>query len=134
MMNSNRRYPPYGINFAAGFLIIAGWGGLYYLVHNIRPTAGPRWYFFILLNLAIVGTSLPLIRFLNMRFSRNPQTISNGLIFRQSLWVGLYTTVAAWLQILRVLSPIIAFLLAMVFVTIEAFLRVRENMHYYADE
>lgn len=123
--------PPYGINVAAGLLMLTGWGGLYYLVQNVRPTAGPRWYFFILLNMAVVGTSLPVVRFLNMRFARQPQAVSDAVILRQSLWVGLLVTIMAWLQILRVLSPVVAILLALAFAAIETFLRLRENMQIY---
>lgn len=130
----NRRHAPYGINFAAGLLIIIGWGGLYYLVNNVRPTAGPRWYFFILLYLAVIGTALPVIRFINMRLANDAGQVTDSVVLRQALWLGLYVTIVAWLQILRVLGPVLAILLAFVFIAIEIFLRIRENIHYYEEE
>jgi hypothetical protein len=48
------------------------------------------------------------------------------VIVRQSVWVGLYAVACAWLQIPRALSLPTALLLALVFVVIEVFLRVRE--------
>jgi hypothetical protein len=124
---NQRKHPPYGINFAAGLLMLIGWGGLYYLVKNIDPTAGPRWYFFILLYLAMVGTTLPIIRFINMRLSDH---VSDGIVLRQSLWVALYVTIAAWLQILRFFGIFVGVLLAFAFIALEVFLRVRENLQY----
>lgn len=125
----NKRHPPYGMNFAAALLMIAGWGGLYYVVDNIRPTAGPRWYFFILLYLAIIGTTLPIIRLINMQLASDSSQVTDTVILRQSLWIGLYVTIAAWLQILRVLGIVIAVLLALAFVAIETFLRIRESVY-----
>jgi hypothetical protein len=66
-----------------------------------------------------------------MRLSRNPQALTDAVILRQSLWFALLVTIAAWLQILRVLGPVIAVLLAAAFIAIEAFLRVRENLNLY---
>ena len=131
--NNERRRPPYGVNFAAGLLMLVGWGGLYFLVQNVRPTAGPRWYFFILMYIAVVGTSLPIVRFVNVRFRQQGNNISDAVILRQSLWIGLYVTIAAWLQILRVLGVVLAVLLALAFVAIEAFLGVRENLQTYEE-
>lgn len=125
----NKRHPPYGMNFAAALLMITGWGGLYYVINDIKPTAGPRWYFFILLYLAVIGTTLPLIRFINMQVASNPLQVTDTVILRQSLWVALYVTIAAWLQILRVLGIVIAVLLAFAFIAIETFLRIRETIY-----
>ncbi|MCB9436857.1 MAG: hypothetical protein H6673_07655 [Anaerolineales bacterium] len=114
----------YGLNLAAGFMILIGWGGLVYLVQNVLPTPGPRWMFFVLLYIAAVGTSLPFIRFLNIRFT-NPN-VPETVILREGLWVGLFVTTCAWLQIPRVLNWSIALLLALAVVVIEGFLRLRE--------
>jgi hypothetical protein len=117
----------YGLNLAAGVLILIGWGGIFLLVQNVLPTPGARWVFFMLLYIAIVGTGLPFIRFLNHRFIGT--FVSDAVIVRESLWFGLFVTTCAWLQIWRALSWPVAMLLALAIVVIEGFLRIRES--YY---
>lgn len=104
-----------------------GWFGLYQLVTTVLPRVGPRWLFFVLLQIAVTGTVLPFVRYLNVRFT--PVTVElppGGVLVRQSVWIGLFVVTCAWLQIPRVLTPPIAFFLGLVFVIIEAFLRSRE--------
>lgn len=116
-----------GIVMAAILMAIIGWGGLWLLVTTALPTAFPRWLFFVFLYLAVTGTVLPFVRFLNMRFTRSDSPPSGGVILRQSVWVGLFVVACAWLQIPRVLNPLIAFFLAISLIVIEVFLRVREQ-------
>lgn len=115
----------YGLNLAAGLMILIGWGGLFVLVRTSLPTAGPIWAFFVFLYIAVAGTSLPFIHLLNVRFG-NPN-VSDAVILREGLWCGLYVTTCAWLQIPRVLNWPIALLLALAVIVIEAFLRLRER-------
>ncbi|MCZ7546304.1 MAG: hypothetical protein M5R40_23515 [Anaerolineae bacterium] len=49
------------------------------------------------------------------------------MLLRQSMWVALFVTTCAWLQIPRLLNWLIAFLLALSLVAIEVFLRLRER-------
>ncbi len=115
-----------GIVMAAILMALVGWGGLWLLITTTLPTAFPRWLFFVFLYLAVTGTVLPFVRFLNMRFSRQDALPSGGVILRQSVWVGLFVAACAWLQIPRVLNPVIAIFLAISLTVIEVFLRVRE--------
>jgi hypothetical protein len=117
-----------GIMVAAAIMSAAGWIGLWLLVTTALPTAFPRWLFFVFLYLAVTGTVLPFVRFLNMRFTGEDSALpSGGVILRQSIWVGLFVVACAWLQIPRVLNPVIAFFLALSLVVIEVFLHVREQ-------
>ncbi|MBN2471323.1 MAG: hypothetical protein JXN59_11405 [Anaerolineae bacterium] len=117
-----------GILAAAALMAVAGWIGLWLLVTTSIPTALPRWLFFVFLYLAVTGTVLPFVRFLNMRFTHQDSPLpSGGVILRQSIWVGLFVAACAWLQIPRVLNPVIAFFLALSLIVIEVFLRVREQ-------
>ena len=125
----NQDASQYGINLAAGLLFLTGWGGIFVLVQNVLPTPGARWGFFVLLYMAMVGTVLPFVRFLNHRFIGS--FVSSAIIVRESLWFGLFVTSCAWLQISRVLTWPIALLLALAIVVIEIFLRIREN--YYEE-
>jgi len=128
--NSNLQTTPpeqSGIMAAAALMAVAGWGGLWLLVTTTLLTAFPRWLFFVFLYLAVTGTVLPFVRFLNARFSRDDALPSGGVVLRQSIWVGLFVVACAWLQIPRVLNPVIAFFLALSLIVIEVFLHVREQ-------
>src|SRR5688572_14182088 len=107
---------------AAFILALAGWSGLAALVIYTLPTVGPRWLFFFLSVLALTGTALPFVAFLNRRF---PSALPPrpGVVLRQALWVGVYGATLAWLQISRVLTPSLALLLAAGLILIEWLLR-----------
>ncbi|HRL14496.1 MAG TPA: hypothetical protein PKX07_21620 [Aggregatilineales bacterium] len=124
------RIPPdhLGVLIGAAVMFVVGWVGLYLLVTTQIPRLGGQlWLFFVLLNVAVTGTVLPFIRYLNVRFTPVRADLPPaGVIVRQSVWVGLYAVACAWLQIPRALSLPTALLLALVFVVIEVFLRVRE--------
>jgi hypothetical protein len=117
-----------GILIASVVMILVGWLGLYQIVTTTLPLAFPRWLFFILLFIAVTGTALPFVRYLNIRFTPEPYPIpAGGIVLRQSIWVGLFVVTCAWLQIPRVLNPPVAFFLALSFIVIEVYLRLRER-------
>lgn len=116
-----------GVMLAAAFMAVFGWIGLWLLVTSTLPTAFPRWLFFVFLYLAVTGTVLPFVRFLNMRFSSEETVPSSSVILRQSIWVGLFAVACAWLQIPRVLTPVLALFLALSLTVIEFFLHLREQ-------
>jgi hypothetical protein len=116
-----------GVLIAAAIMAVGGWGGLYALVTTMLPRVGPRWLFFLLLQIAVTGTVLPFVRYLNVRFTPLSRELPpGGVLVRQSVWVGLFAVTCAWLQIPRVLTAPIAFFIGLVFVVIEIFLRSRE--------
>ena len=114
---------------AALILALIGWGGLYALLNFTIPTVGPRWLFFFLGVLALTGTSLPIVAFLNQRFPSTPP-VSSGIIVREALWIGIYFPTLAWLQLGRVLTPALIMLLAIGFFAIEILLRLRERSQW----
>jgi hypothetical protein len=119
-----------GVLIAAFVMMIGGWWGLYQLVTTTLPRVGARWLFFVLLHVAVTGTVIPFIRYLNVRFTPvSAELPPGGVVVRQSVWIGLFVVTCAWLQIPRVLSWPIAFFLGLVFVVIEIFLRSREIAH-----
>lgn len=117
-----------GVLIAAALMVLGGGLGLYQLVTTSLPRiGGPLWLFFALLHITLTGLALPLVRYLNVRFTpvdREPPP--SGVIVRQAVWVGLYAVTCAWLQIPRVLSLPVAFFLALAFIIIEGFIRSRE--------
>lgn len=114
---------------SAIILSIIGWGGLFTLLNYTLPTVGPRWLFFFLGVLALTGTSLPAVAFLNRRFPSNPP-VTHGVILRQAIWFGVYAPTLTWMQISRVLNPSLALLLALGLVLIEWLLRLRERSQF----
>lgn len=117
-----------GMLIAATLLMIVGWGGLIQLILTTRPRiGGEMWLFFMLLQLAVTGTAIPIVRYFNVRFTPiHVEVPPGGVIVRQSVWVGLLIVTYAWLLIPRALSLPIAFFLILVFVVIEIFIRSRE--------
>ncbi|MFZ6030538.1 MAG: hypothetical protein ACOYYS_22760 [Chloroflexota bacterium] len=110
----------------AVFMAVIGWAGLYALVEFTRPTDWrPLWLFFFLGFLAVTGTALPAVAFLNRRFPTTPPA-SADVILREAIWFGVYFTILAWLQIGRVLNAMLIALLAIGLVIIESMLRLRE--------
>lgn len=123
-----------GVLVAALLMALVGWAGLYQLVTTQLPRVGPRWIFFVLLHVAVTGTVIPLVRFLNVRFTPMERELPpGGVIVRQSIWVGLFVVMCFWLQIPRVLSWPIVFFLALIFVVVEVFLRSREVASEYGE-
>ncbi len=107
-------------------LCLVGWGGLMMLIAFTLPTLGPRWLFFFLLDLALSGTALPVTYFFNRRFLSDPP-VGNGVILREAMWVGVYGSLLAWLQLGRVLNSGQAMVLAVGLVLVETLLRLGER-------
>jgi hypothetical protein len=131
IMFVNSNTSPRVANFlpAAVILFIIGWGGLIALTITTMPTVGPRWLFFFLTVLAITGTMLPIVAFLNRRFPSTPPP-TGFVIVRQSLWFAVYGATLLWLQMGRVLNPALAILLAIGLALIEFLLRLSEKSQW----
>ncbi len=124
-----------GVLIAAAIMAVGGWAGLYALITTMLPRVGPRWLFFLLLQIAVTGTILPFVRYLNVRFTPlNRELPPGGVLVRQSVWGGLFVVTCAWLQVPRVLTPPIAFFIGLIFVVIEIFLRSRELANEREDD
>lgn len=106
-----------------------GWAGLAALILFTRPTLGPRWLFFFLFVLALSGTALPIVAFLNRRFPSRPPADGN-IVLRQAIWVGIYGSLLAWLQLGRVLNLALIVFLAGGFILIEFLLRLSEKSRW----
>lgn len=127
--SSPDKMPPdhLGVLAASLVMMVGGWYGLYILVTTTLPRVGQRWIFFALLYVAVAGTVLPFVRYINLRFTPiDADPPPGGVLVRQSVWIGLYVVMCAWLQIPRVLTLPVAFFLALALVVIEIFLRSRE--------
>ena len=121
----------HGVLLAAIVMAVVGWGGLLQLVATTRPRIGGElWLFFILLQIAITGSALPVLRFFSLRFtSVNDNPLPAGVIVRRSVWVGMLVAGSAWLLIPRALSLPFVLILVLILLVIEIFLRNRELAH-----
>jgi len=115
-----------GVMLAGVLLAVGGWWALARLVESVPPLAFPRWLFFILLYLAVTGSTLPFIGYLHRRFNRY-NLLSGGVILRQGMWFGLLAVTFAWLQMTRALTLASAGFLILAVLVIETFLRLRER-------
>jgi hypothetical protein len=108
------------------FMFVGGWGGLILLFNYSVPTLWPRWGFFALIILAATGTATPISYWINKIIRTDPPADSR-VIVRESVAVGVYFALLAWLSIGRILNFSIAAWLALGLVFIEYLLRVRET-------
>jgi hypothetical protein len=125
-----RRLPSFTsfIPFAL-FMFLLGWGGIIYLIIYSLPTLGPRWLFFFFTTIAMTGTGLPIVVFLNIRFPSIPP-IDTPVVIRQASWMGVYGGIVVWLQLGRILTPSIGMLIAFGLVIIETLIRMRERSQW----
>ena len=116
---------------AAVPLMLIGWGGLAHLVTTTTPRIGGElWLFFLLLQLAVTGSAIPIWRFLSLRFVPvNQAPPSAGVVARRSIWTGILVVACAWLLIPRALSLPLLLILLLFFVVVEVVLRHRETAH-----
>jgi hypothetical protein len=123
------------LNFLPAALLLAavGWGGLAAVVIYTLPTLWPRWLFFCMGVLALSGTAMPVVYFLNRRFPSTPP-VGGDVILRQSTWVGIYGSLLAWLQLGRLLSPLLVLILFGAFILIEGLLRILERSRWKPKE
>lgn len=129
MMNETSspvRFPAFRTFLWASILLtLFGWGGLAILISTTLPVLGPRWLFFFLLMSGLTGLALPVTYFFNRRFISIPPA-DGGIILRQAMWFGVYGCIISWLQLGRVLTGVLAIMLALGFAIVEFLLRVRE--------
>ncbi len=110
-------------------LLAVGWGGLLLLFNLTEPVLLPRWLFFFLVVVAFTGLALPITSFFNYRFPSDPPATVR-VILRQALWVGVYAATLAWLLYGRVFNTALAVILALAFIAIEWFIRLREKSRW----
>ena len=120
-----------GLLFAALLMMLAGWAALAQLISTTRPRIGGEiWLFFVLLQIAMTGTSIPVWLLLGLRASAvDKEGPSIAVIVRRSIWVGMLVVACAWLMIPRALSLPFTVILLLFFGAIEVFLRNRESAH-----
>ncbi len=117
----------------SGILFGLGALGLLIIVFGTLPTLGSRWIFFFLVTILLAGLSLPVIHFLHRRFPSDTP-VNMNILLRQSLWVGIYIDLLAWLQLGRALNTVRAVFIAIGLLVIEFLLRLRERSEFKPKE
>jgi hypothetical protein len=111
------------------FMFLAGWGGLGWLIFFTLPAVWQRWGFFLLLTLALTGSALPVTYYLNLRFPSNPHA-TESIILRQAIWLGIYGSTLAWLQLGGIVTMWTIIGLGFGLIVLEYFIRLRERSHW----
>src|SRR5512143_578768 len=116
---------------SALFLVLVGWGGLALIlfVYNLPPLVWARWGFFALWFTGLTGLALPIVYLLSLRFPSQPPA-EPGAIVRQAIWVGVYGSVLAWLQLGHLITLWVWMGLAGGLIGIEYLIRLRERARW----
>jgi len=110
-------------------MAVAGWMGVALLLIFTTPTLAPRWAFFFLLFIALVGTAWPIVWYLNRRFS--PQAFPGlGVLWREAMIAGLWGEFLVWLQVGRLLTALTLGSLTVAFFAVEFLLRTYERSRW----
>ncbi len=122
------------LTLSASALALLGWGGLVGLIFNVDPRVGPLplWGFFVLWLMALTGTAVPFVSYLNRRFS--PEAVAAGVVLREALWVGVFGATCAWLQRSSLLNSATVVLVLVALVGMEWFWRLRERARWSPGE
>lgn len=106
---------------------LISWAGLWSAV-QLPINDLTKTLFFALLFTSVASSMMPAVAYLNARFGRfHSQRVYYARFVRQSVLAGAFVVVIAWLQMRRVLSLTLAWILLAVFVLTETFLITRET-------
>ena len=125
--------PPFGKIFITALILsVIGLGGLAFILITLEPTLWPRWLFYFFLTMAGTGMALPVAYIIQRRLAK--QYVPARVLIREGLLFGIYLDLLAWLQIGRIATNLVVFLLAGGMILLEYFLRMAEKATFRADE
>jgi hypothetical protein len=125
--------PPFGkVLTTSIFLILIGGSGLVFIFAFFEPTLGPRWMFFFFITIFGAGIALPMSYLIQRRFAS--QFVSGRVLIREAILFGVFLSLAAWLQLGRILSNLIVVVIAIGFLLLEMLLRMAEKATFKVDE
>jgi hypothetical protein len=108
-------------------IALLSWLGILSVI-QLPVGSATKTLFFGLLFAAVTTTTMPVVAYLNARFGnfRDPRLYRVRFV-RQSIWLGVFVAVAAWLQSRRMLDVTVGLILLAVLVLIEAFMITRDS-------
>jgi hypothetical protein len=120
---------PAGLFLMGGVFAFLGWAGVAAVVVLTLPFLGPRWLFFFSLFLALTGTALPIVWYLNRRFTAE-RFPSEGVLVREAIETASLGAFLVWLQAGRMFTPFLGWVFFGAFLAVELLLRVYENSRW----
>ena len=88
--------------------------------------------FFFFLTILGAGMALPLSYVIQRRFAN--QIVSGRVLIREAILFGVFLTLAAWLQLGRIITNLIIVIIAIGFFLLEMLLRMAEKATFKVDE
>jgi hypothetical protein len=131
--NSIQYFSFFPVFITSIILILLGAVGLGVLFIFTVPTLGPRWLMFFLVTLLFSGIALPIVYYLHKRFPSKPG-VTQMILVREALWMGIYVDIILWLQFGKVLNPALAIFIAVGLILIEFLIRMRERSRFLPDK
>jgi hypothetical protein len=120
---------PAGLFLMAALFAVLGWGGLAAVVFLTLPFLFPRWLFYFSLFLALTGTALPVVWYLNRRFT--PERFpTEGVLVREALEAASLGVFLVWLQAGRMFTAFLGWIFFAAFLAVELLLRVYEHIRW----
>jgi hypothetical protein len=120
---------PFGLFLMAAVFAAAGWIGATAVVLLTLPFILPRWLFYFSLFLALAGTALPAVWYLNRRFSAE-RFPAEGVLMREALEAASLGVFLVWLQAGRMFTPFLGWAFFGAFLAVELLLRIYENSRW----
>jgi hypothetical protein len=106
-------------------LALAAWGGLLLFLNRVSPNAGTQVLFLLILFVAVSATATPVAYAIAARSAGPlPRGVARRTL-RQGMLAGALAALLMALQLMRILSPVVALALGMVTVVLEMVFRVR---------
>ncbi len=113
----------------AAFFALCGWAGVALLILFTLPFLFPRWLLYFSLFLALTGTVLPVVWYLNRRFSTD-RFPSEGVLMREALETASLVVFLVWLQTGRMFTPFLGWIIFAAFLAVEMLLRIYERSRW----
>jgi hypothetical protein len=120
---------PAGLFLMAGLFAVLGWGGVAAVVTLTLPFLFPRWLFFFSLFIALNGTALPAVWYLNRRFTAE-RFPGEGVLVREAVEAASLGVFLIWLQAGRMFTPFLGWIFFAAFLAVELLLRVYEHSRW----
>jgi hypothetical protein len=120
---------PAGLFLMAALFAALGWGGVAVVVTLTLPFLFPRWLFFFSLFIALTGTALPAVWYLNRRFTAE-RFPGEGVLVREAVETASLGVFLVWLQAGRMFTPFLGWIFFGAFLAVELLLRVYEHSRW----
>jgi len=113
----------------AALFAVLGWAAVAAVVLLTLPFLFPRWLFYFALFIALTGTALPAVWYLNRRFT--PERFpAEGVLAREALEAASFGVFLVWLQAGRMFTPFLGWAFFGAFLAVELLLRLYENSRW----